>query len=147
MCFNGVNMHSPELLIILWIIIVVVIWIFFRRKKPGFLGLGTDPNKQKLDSAKFYSCHNCNHGFLEPKFKWWQYSFLISTPFGFILIGKPYKYECTNCNFLKDGSSEKRIFTRLSLAHKLSKPFFLGIAVNIVVGLILATILLKFIKN
>ena len=140
-------MLSSDLLIILWIIIVVAIWAFIRRKKPGFLGLGANPNKQKLDSVKFSSCPNCNHGFLEPKFKWWQYSFLISTPFGFILIGKPYEYECENCNFIIDGSSKKSILTRLSLAHKLSKPFFIGIAVNIVIGLILVFILLKFIKS
>ena len=140
-------MFSSELFIILWIIFVVAIWIFIRRKKPGFIGLGKNPNKQRLDRVKFSSCPNCNHGFLEPKFKWWQYSFLISTPFGFILIGKPYEYECTNCNFIKDNRHEKGIFTRLSLTHKLSKPFFVGIGVNIVVGLILAVILLKFIKS
>jgi hypothetical protein len=140
-------MLAPDLLIILWIIFVVVIWIFIRRKKPGLLGLGRKPNKQRLDSVKFASCPNCNHGFLEPKFKWWQHSLLISTPIGFLLIGKPYEYECTSCNFKKDGSHEKGIFTRLSLAHKLSKPFFIGIGINIVVGLILAAILLRFIKN
>jgi len=140
-------MLSPDLLIILWIIFVVAIWILIRRKKPGLLGLGRNPNKQRLDSVKFSVCPNCNHGFLEPKFKWWQYSLLISTPIGFILIGKPYEYECTSCHFIKDSSHEKGIFTRLSLAHKLSKPFFIGIGINIVVGLILAVILLKFIKN
>lgn len=140
-------MHTPEIIIILWIFVVLGVWYYIRRKKPGLIGLDKYLNKQRLDGVKFSSCPECKVGYLEPKFKWWQYTFLISTPIGFLLIGKPYEYNCTNCEFIKDGSDKKGILTRLSLSHKLSKPFFIGIGVNIAVGLILAFIFMNFIMK
>jgi len=137
----------PEILIIVWIIIVLIIWRYLRRKKPGLIGLGKNPNKQRLDGVKYSECPECSDGYLEPKFKWWQYVFLISTPIGFILIGKPYEYICTTCECTKDGSDKKGILTRLSLSHRLSKPFFLGIGVNVTVCIILGIIFMNFIKS
>lgn len=138
-------MPIADILIIVWIIIVLFIWRYLRKKKSGLIGLDKNLNKQRLDGVNFSKCPNCNDGYLEPKFKWWQYTFLISTPIGFLLIGKPYEYNCNSCAFIKNGRDKKGIFTRLSLTHKLSKPFFIGIGVNFVVGIVLALIILNYV--
>ena len=140
-------MQTPEILIIIWIIIVLIIWRYVKRKKPGLIGLDKNLNKQKLDGVKFSKCPECNGGYLEPKFKWWQYTFLISTPIGFLLIGKPYQYNCTSCAYIKTGSDKKSFLTRLFLSHKLSKPFFIGIGVNFAFGIILALIFMNYFKK
>ncbi|WP_319547954.1 hypothetical protein [Desulfogranum marinum] len=136
-------MEHPDFLIIIWICIVTAIWRYIRKKKPGLLGLGNDPNKQKLDGAKYTGCPKCEWGVLEPVFRWWQYTLLISTPIGFILFGKPIRYQCNKCSFQKHGSTKRIPLTRLSLSHRLTKPFCIGISVNIVLGLIIGLIFLN----
>jgi hypothetical protein len=139
-------MPIPEIIIIIWIIIVLIVWRYVRRKKPGLIGLDKNLNKQKLDGVKFSKCPECGNGYLEPKFKWWQYTLFISTPIGFLLIGKPYEYYCNSCTYVKDGSDKKGFLTRLSLSHKLTKPFFIGIGVNFAICIILVLIFMNFIK-
>lgn len=139
-------MNHPELLIIIWIIIVLIIWRYVRVKKPGLIGLGKNPNKQKLDRVKYNPCPNCKDGYLEPMFRWWQYTFLISTPIGFLVFGKPLEFNCSNCSFKLDNSHKRDFLTMLSLSHKLSPPFYIGISVNLVFGLLVAFVFMKYMK-
>ena len=132
----------PTLFILAWTVFVIWGWFWLRKNKPHMIGLGKEINKQKLDGVRLDLCKSCGSGHLEPCFKWWQYSFLISTPIGFILFGKPYKYICDNCSTNYPSKDEFKMFTRLSLAHKLSKPFFLGLAMNLLIGLLVIYIFL-----
>lgn len=133
----------PTLFILAWTVFVIWGWFWLRKNKPHLIGLGKDINKQKLDGVKLGSCKSCESGHLEPSFKWWQYTFLISTPIGFMVIGKPYKYICDNCSVEHPCKSEFKMFTRLSLTHKLSRPFFIGIAFNILIGLLVISLFLR----
>jgi hypothetical protein len=135
----------PELanfFILAWVVFVVCVWFWVRKNKPHLIGLGKDINKQRLDGVKFTLCKSCENGHLGPCFKWWQYAFIISTPIGFLLIGRPYKYVCDNCSTDYPPQKEFKLFTRLSLTHKLSKPFYVGFAVNIFIGLLVISLFL-----
>ena len=132
-------MHFETFGILIWVIIVVFVWIYIRRNKPDLIGSGKNLNKQKLDRIKFNTCPNCKEGTLQPKFKWWQYSFILFTPFGILTIGKPSIYTCTNCEYIIEGN-ERGYFSRISLTHKLSKPFFIGMGFNIAIVVILAIV-------
>jgi hypothetical protein len=135
-----------SIFLIVWVLIVLVTWRHVRRKKPGWLGLGRNPNQHRLDRVKYSKCPNCNEGFLNPAFRWWQYTLLISTPFGLFLLGTPSRYSCSSCTYIKDPSGEAGIITPLSLSHKLTPPFFIGISVNILVGLALALAFMNHFK-
>lgn len=138
-------MKHPEFFIIIWIFIVLLMWWYVRKKKPGLLGLGNNPNKQKLDGFKYTRCAQCERGVLEPVFRWWQYALLISTPIGFILLGKPLRYQCNTCSFQKVGFRKRIPLTRLPLSHKLTKPFYIGISANLIFCLLIGFIFLNYV--
>ena len=131
-----------NILIIAWIIIVVTAYLLIRKHKPEWIGLGKDFNKQKVDGVRYKVCPECAQGTLDPKFKWWQYCMVISLPPGIMIIaGNPYSLVCSKCGFITYKIIKKRLFTRISLAHKLSKEFFLGLGANLIVGLTVLAIL------
>lgn len=124
------------ILILSWIVVVVIAWLFIRRYKPEWIGLGEDFNKQKIDGVRYSVCPECSQGTLEPKFKWWQHCVGISLPPGIIYIaGNPYSFICSKCGFITEKIDKKRLFTRISLTHKLSKEFFISFGVNLIIAL------------
>ena len=137
----------PNLWIILtlaWIVIFVSIYLYIRKHKPEWIGLGEDFNKQKIDGVKYDICPKCSQGTLEPKFRWWQYCIGITIPPGILFIaGNPYPLICSKCDFLTEEIDKKRIFTRISLTHKLSKEFFISFGVYLVIALIVFAVWLN----
>ncbi|MCP3890570.1 MAG: hypothetical protein GY702_17115 [Desulfobulbaceae bacterium] len=139
-------MDHPELLILIWIIIILILWYYIRTRKPGLIGLGKDPNRQKLDGAKFSQCPECNEGFLEPIFRWWQYAIPIGTPLGFFVIGKPLKYTCNNCQYQISTLGKSGFISRLPLSQKLSPAFFVGLFAYCILGIVFFIVFTKYIK-
>ena len=125
------------ILILFWIVIVIFAWFYIRKHKPEWIGLGENLNDQKIDGVRYKICPECSEGTLEPKFHWWQHCIGISLPPGIIYIaGNPHSFVCSKCSFITKHADKKRLFTRISLTQKLSKEFFIGLGVNIFVGLI-----------
>jgi hypothetical protein len=130
-----------NILIILWIVIVVTAYLLIRSHRPEWVGLGKDFNKQKIDGVRYLVCPMCTGGTLEPKFKWWQYCIGVTLPPGIMYIaGNPYILICSNCNFKTAEIEKRKLFTRISLTHKLSKEFFISFGVDLAIGLLLLTI-------
>ncbi len=120
-----------------WVAFCCTVWLIVRNKKPDLLGLGKDLNKQRIDGVKYSTCNNCHTGSLEPAFKWWQYCVGITLPPGIIyILGSPYEYRCTNCAYKEENKYNNSKFTRISLTHRLTKPYFIAIALNVSLGII-----------
>ena len=126
------------ILILSWIIFVVVGYLYIRCHRPEWIGLGDDFNKQKIDGVRYAICPSCSQGNMEPKFKWWQYFISVTLPPGIMFVaGSPYLLTCSKCNYISNGTDKKRLFSRISLTHKLSKEFFIAIGVDAVIALII----------
>lgn len=123
-----------DILVLIWVFIVTVAWVAIRKYKPEWLGLGHNPNNQKIDGVRYNHCPQCKDGVLTPQFKWWQYCIGVTLPPGIIFIaGNPAQLLCTKCNFHTKNIGKKRLFSRISLSHKLSKEFFISLLVNLFV--------------
>jgi hypothetical protein len=122
------------ILILSWIIIVGTAYLYIRKRKPEWVGLGEDFNKQKVDGVRYNLCPKCNRGNLEPKFKWWQFCLGFSLPPGIMYVaGSPHSLICSKCNHVSVNTDGKKLFTRISLTHKLSKEFFIAIGVDLII--------------
>lgn len=134
-------MNNLEYFALVWVIFCAAVWLIIRKKRPEWIGLGTDFNRQKIDGVRYNVCPKCSQGTLEPKFKWWQHCIGITLPPGVIYIaGNPYSLICSKCEFKTEKIDKKRIFTRISLRHKLSKEFFISFGVNLIIALIVFAI-------
>jgi len=132
------NLYILYILSILGILIGVIIWILLRKHKPELLGLHKDINKQKIDGVKLKHCTKCLKGFLEPQFSWWRYFFGILLPFGIVyIIGKPNSFLCNECGNRESGALQESFFTRISLTHRLKKPFFITFVINCILAVLI----------
>jgi hypothetical protein len=105
---------------LLWVAFCTAAWLIIRRKRPEWIGLGTDFNKQKIDGVRYESCPKCTDGRLQPIFHSLEKRNTITIPPGLIyVVGTPDEYKCTHCGYAAPRNLFKRRFTRISLAHRL----------------------------
>ena len=115
-----IEMGLMEYFAIFWVIFCASIWLIIRKKRPEWIGLGSDFNKQKIDGVKYDPCQKCGVGRLAPIFHSFEKRHTITIPPGLVyVIGSPDEYKCTNCGYIAKGNQFPRRFTRISLAHRL----------------------------
>jgi len=130
-------------IILLWVVFCTAVWLIIRKKRPEWIGLGNDFNKQKINGVKYEPCSKCGVGRLEPIFHSFEKRHTIIIPSGLIyVVGSPDEYKCTNCDYIAQGDLFPRRFTRISLAHRLPDGVTSKIIIKfgILVGLVVVTV-------
>ena len=138
-------MHFLAYFPLAWVALGTAAWLIIRRKRPEWIGLGSDFNKQKIDGVKYEPCPECKDGRLEPIFHSLKKRNTISIPPGLIyVVGTPDEYRCTRCGYTAPGNSFPRRFTRISLAQRLPKGEATKILLEfgILIGLLALTMFL-----